>query len=149
MQGSHRLRQILNMVNLSTPLGIGIAAATRSTVSRGPQGLLFASGYRPRLPAAAAYTIGNVVFFRQPSPQATASAALIGHEARHSTQYAMCLGLPFLPLYAAAAVWSLWRTGDPASRNAFERHAGLRNGGYAERPVIRHFPRPSWSLIRP
>ena len=47
------------------------------------------------------------------------------------------LGLPFLPAYALAAAWSMWRTGDPASRNVFERRASLALGGYIERPVVR------------
>jgi hypothetical protein len=37
--------------------------------------------------------------------------------------------------YVAAASWSWLRTGDFASRNAFERRAGLADGGYRERPV--------------
>ena len=37
--------------------------------------------------------------------------------------------------YAAAAGWSWLRTGDFASRNCFERAAGLADGGYRERPV--------------
>ena len=48
-----------------------------------------------------------------------------------------CLGLPFLPLYGLAAAWSTWRTGDPASRNPFERGAGLVRGGYVQRAVRR------------
>jgi hypothetical protein len=38
-------------------------------------------------------------------------------------------------LYLAAAGWSWLRTGDFASRNVFERRAGLADGGYRERPV--------------
>ena len=50
------------------------------------------------------------------------------------------LGLPFLPAYAVASAWSWARTGDPWSRNAFERRAGLAAGGYREarpRPLLR------------
>jgi hypothetical protein len=36
-----------------------------------------------------------------------------------------------------AAAWSWVRTGDPASRNLFERAAGLADGGYRERPLRR------------
>ena len=64
---------------------------------------------------------------------------LLAHEERHAWQYVACLGLPFLPLYAAAMAWSQLRTGDRASRNVFERHAGLDAGGYLPRP---RFVRP-------
>jgi hypothetical protein len=60
---------------------------------------------------------------------------LLVHEERHSRQYARFLGLPYLPLYVLAMGWSVVRTGDRASANAFERGAGLRAGGYVERPV--------------
>lgn len=57
---------------------------------------------------------------------------LLGHEERHSTQYAYCLGLPFLVFYGVAAGWSMLRSGNPASRNFFERQAGLVAGGYID-----------------
>jgi hypothetical protein len=60
---------------------------------------------------------------------------LLVHEARHSTQYAYCLGVVMVALYLLAAAWSWLRTGDPASRNIFERLAGLADGGYTEHPV--------------
>ena len=104
--------------------------AARTTVSSGPRGLLIATGYRWRLPFAGAFTVGNVVLFRAGPAEALANPVLLGHEERHSTQYAWCLGLPFLPLYFLAAGWSLWRTGNPGTGNFFERHAGLQAGGY-------------------
>ena len=64
-----------------------------------------------------------------PARRSLANPVLLGHEERHSTQYAWCLGLPFLPLYFLAAGWSL-RTGNPGIANVFERHAGLQAGGY-------------------
>ncbi len=143
------LRRTANMINLSTPLGPCLAAATGANVDHGPQGLTFASGYRPKFPAAAAFTVGNVVFFRQDTLGLYAPPPLIGHEARDSTQYAFCLGLPFLPLYAAAALWSLWRTGDPASRNFFERNAELPAGGYIERPAVRGILLRRTRTVRP
>ena len=60
---------------------------------------------------------------------------LLAHEERHSRQYAVALGLPYLALYTLAMGWSVVRTGDRASANVFERHAGLVAGGYVERPV--------------
>lgn len=140
LTAGQQLRRAVNWVNLSTPLGLGIAAATRTPVRRGPHGLYVATGYRPRLPVAGAFTVGNVVLVRGRAPggqphSAALSPDLVRHEAAHATQYAVLLGLPFLPAYGVAAVWSLLRTGDPASRNVFERRAGLGIGGYRERPV--------------
>jgi hypothetical protein len=132
MTSGQRLRQLANVVNASTPLGLLLAACARTRVRRGPRGLLIATGYRWRLPVAAAFTIGNVVLFRAGPEEALGNTALLGHEERHCTQYAWCLGVPFLPLYFVAAGWSLWRTGNPGSGNIFERHAGLRAGGYPE-----------------
>lgn len=120
------------MLNASTPLGLLLAVFARTPVRHGPRGLLIATGYRWRLPAAGAFTVGNVVLFRAGPEQALADEVLLQHEERHSTQYAWCLGPPFLPLYFLAAGWSQWRTGNPGSRNFFERQAGLRAGGYPD-----------------
>ncbi|MDI3332006.1 MAG: DUF4157 domain-containing protein [Micrococcus sp.] len=132
------LRRIWNAVNLTTPLGLVLALASGCAVERGPLGLLLATGYRWPVPDGGAFTVGNVVFFR---PHTPITPRLLAHEARHATQYAWCAGVPFLVLYAVAAGWSLLRTGDTASRNVFERHAGLTAGGYRERPV--RWPRAS------
>lgn len=133
MTPGQRIRQIINVVNFSTPLGLLIARLTRSSVSGGPRGLLIASGYPLRLPHAAAFTVGNVVLFRAGPDTAGADPILLAHEEAHSTQYAYCLGMPFLLLYFACAGWSQLRSGNPASRNFFERQAGLKAGGYRER----------------
>ena len=130
MTPGQRLRQITNLLNGSTLLGLLLAACARTTVRSGPRGLLIAGRYRWRVPFAAAFTVGNVILFRAGPESAGANPVLLGHEERHSTQYAWCLGLPFLPLYFIAAGWSLWRTGNPGSANVFERHAGLEAGGY-------------------
>ena len=132
MTPGQRLRQLANVLNATTPLGLMLAACARAPVRPGPRGLLVATGYRWRLPFAGAFTVGNVVIFRAGPGEVVANPALLGHEERHSTQYAWCLGLPFLPLYFLAAGWSLVRTGNPGSRNVFERHAGLQAGGYPE-----------------
>lgn len=145
MRTGARLRQVANLLNASTLLGLLLAAGARCTVRPGPRGLVLATGYRWRLPFAAAFTVGNVVLFRAgtehvfgdrtegfPDP---AYRELLGHEERHSTQYAWCLGMPFLPLYFVAAGWSWWRTGNPGTANPFERRAGLRAGGYPPSPA--------------
>ncbi len=136
MTPGQRLRQIANAANGSTLLGLLLAAVAGSPVGSGPDGLLIACRYRFKLPVARAFTVGNVVLFRASRAEALADPVLLGHEARHSTQYAWCLGVPFLPLYFLAAAWSLWRTGNPGTGNIFERHAGLRAGGYPE-PGVR------------
>ena len=130
MTSGQRLRQVANLLNGSTLLGLLLAAAARTPVTKGPRGLLVATGYRWRLPFARAFTIGNVVLFRAGPAEALADPVLLGHEEQHSTQYACCLGAPFLPLYFLAAGWSLWRTGNPGTGNFFERNAGLQAGGY-------------------
>ena len=132
MTSGQRLRQLANVLNGSTPLGLLLAASARTPVRRGPRGLLIATGYRWRLPFAGAFTVGNVVLFRAGPEQALADAALLRHEEGHSNQYAWCFGLPFLALYFLAAGWSVLRTGNPGSANMFERLAGLRAGGYPE-----------------
>lgn len=131
------VRRVVNALTLATPLGLIVARAGRATPRPGPDGLTLATGYRPPWPRAAAFTVGNVVVTRLDAAALAAHPALLGHEARHASQWACWLGLPFLPAYLAASAWSWLRTGDPASRNAFERRAGLAAGGYRERPVAR------------
>jgi hypothetical protein len=96
--------------------------------------LVLAEGYRLRFPVAGAFTVGDVVLTggrfahllqHQPS--------VLDHEAHHAEQYAACLGLPFLPLYGFAALWSYARTADWAAANIFEVDAGLEAGGYERR----------------
>jgi hypothetical protein len=97
---------------------------------RGPRGLLVATGYRLPVPVASAFTVGNVIVSRHDPAWLAARPALLRHEERHTWQYVACLGLPMVPLYLLAAGWSYLRGGDPAAHNAFERLAGLGEGGY-------------------
>ena len=129
-----RARGLWNLLNLATPLGLVGAVVAGCALRPGPHGLIEARGWTHRFPGGAAFTVGDVVFTR---PGLRMTPALWRHEAGHADQYALLLGLPFLPAYALAAAWSTWRTGDPASRNVFERRAGLALGGYVERPVVR------------
>ncbi|MFF2316879.1 hypothetical protein ACFVTE_11475 [Arthrobacter sp. NPDC058097] len=129
-----RLRQLANVLNASTPLGLVLAGLAGTRTFRGPRGLIVATGYHWRLPVAGAFTVGNVVIFRADADTASTGHALMDHEERHSTQYA-CLGPLFLLFYFAAAAWSAVRYGDPASGNPFERHAGLEAGGYVDRKL--------------
>ena len=129
-----KLRQLLNLLNLTTPAGLLLARAGQCKVVRGPDGLLLASNWTWPLPKAAAFTLGNVILYRPRAAGAfqtrpVGSSPLLRHEARHATQYA-CLGPAFFPAYFLAAGLSQLRSGDPASRNVFERLAGLRDGGY-------------------
>lgn len=125
-----------SVVNLSTPLGLGVAALGRSRLRRGPRALIFAEHYRFDFPKAGAFTVGNVVLTRQTMDELERRVpGTLDHEEAHARQYAWLLGLPFPPLYLLCAGWSWLRTGDPASRNLFERHAGLARGGYVERPA--------------
>lgn len=128
------------MLNASTLLGWLLAKIARTEIAAGPRGLVVATGYRWRLPFAGAFAVGNVVLYRGQRQQALANPVLLGHEEKHSTQYAWCLGLPFLLFYFIAAGWSQLRTGNPASRNFFERQAGLEAGGYID--INRRRPAP-------
>ena len=128
-----RAKQVLNAVNGSTLLGLGVGLAGRSRFRQGPRGLVLASGYRLRQPSAPAFTVGNVVLTRHDEHWLLDRPRLLAHEERHTWQYAVCLGLPLLPLYLLAAGWSWARGGDVAVHNAFERLAGLEDGGY---PVL-------------
>ncbi len=133
---AHRIRRVGNLINLSTPLGLLIAAIGSARRRPGPSGLTLAEGYRVRFPPAGAFTVGNVVI--SPLTFATLTARqpeVMEHEDVHAWQYFWCGGLAFLPLYLLAVGWSWLRTGDPASRNPFERAAGLARGGYREAPV--------------
>ena len=137
MKGSHRLRQIVNVINLSTLLGLLVALLGRCRLSRGPEGLILARGYRLPIPPAPAFTLGNVIMLRLTDERLTRRPHLLKHESKHATQYAWCLG-PFMLIgYLVASAWSWMRTGDPASRNVFEVRAGLVDGGYRERPLRR------------
>ncbi|MFF5794155.1 hypothetical protein ACFY5D_19095 [Paeniglutamicibacter sp. NPDC012692] len=142
------LRAGLNWLNLSTLSGLALARCTGCRIKPGQQGLIYALNYRPRLPVAGAFTVGNVVFFRKRFSEPCDHPCLLEHEAVHATQYALCLGLPFIPLYFLAAGYSWLRTGDPASRNPFERLADLQAGGYVERPVSKIMPRLPRALPR-
>ena len=129
MRASLRLRQVANVVNLTTPLGLLVAVAVRARLSAGPDGLVLARGARLQVPASA-FTVGNVVVLRINDAALARRPRLLEHESRHATQYAWCAGLPFLAFYGLASAWSWARCGDPASHNVFERLAGLADGGY-------------------
>jgi hypothetical protein len=123
-----------NFLNLTTVAGVLVGVVGRAEFSWGPRGLVFANGYKLGFPVAGAFTIGNVVLSKHPRAYFD-NAALVRHEERHSWQYFCLIGLPMLPLYVVAVVVSFALTGDPASRNLFERMADLKEGGYVERPI--------------
>lgn len=125
------LRWVGNTTNLSTPLGLAVAAVGRSRIRSGPRGLWLADGYRPRFPVAGAFTVGNVVVTGREDWAAYLAEAptTLAHEERHTWQW-LALGPLFLPAYAVSMGWSWLRTGDRAAANVFEQHAGLALGGY-------------------
>ena len=130
MRPAYRTRQIVNALNLSTLLGLLVAKLLHARLERAADGLVLARDAGGTFPRASAFTIGNVIVLREPHP----SDELLRHESHHSTQWAWCV-LVFLPLYLLAAAWSWSRAGDHWSRNWFERHAGLADGGYRENPL--------------
>ena len=132
MTGWQRFKLVVNFLNLTTVAGFVVAGIGRARICRGPRGLFFATGYKPRFPVAGAFTIGNVVLTKHPR-EFLDNESLVRHEERHSWQYLCLIGVPFWPMYGVCAGWSWVRTGDFASRNLFERMAGLVDGGYTER----------------
>lgn len=136
LTGWQRVRQVGNLLNLSTPLGLALALAGGARLSHGPAGLVLGECYQLPFPVAGGFTVGNVVTTGGTWPaMLDRYPHLLEHEERHTWQYLACLGLPYFLAYGAATGWSLLRTGDRASGNVFERHAGLAAGGYAERPA--------------
>ncbi|GAA5157255.1 hypothetical protein [Ornithinimicrobium tianjinense] len=128
-----RVRHVLNWVNLSTPFGLLVAVVGGARVRRGPGLSFLADYYRWTFPAGGAFTVGDVVITRHDLDLLAAQRpTLMRHELVHSTQWAYCLGLPFVPLYVASMAWSWLRTGDRAARSVFERQAGLDLGGYRD-----------------
>ncbi len=125
-----QVRQVLNAANGSTLLGLAVGAASRSVFRSGPAGLVLATRSRLPLRGTTALTIGDVVLTPEGAEFLLRRPRLLAHEARHSWQYAACLGLPMLPLYGVAAAWSYLRGGDFGVHNPFERWAGLADGGY-------------------
>lgn len=130
------VRNIGNVANASTPLGLIVALAGGGRL-RLIHGLVVAD--RVSLPAvtASAVTIGSVVLVpgRSLEQASTRIPGLLEHENHHAYQWAYCFGVPFAPLYAAAAAWSWLRSGNRASANVFERQAGLSLGGYPASPL--------------
>lgn len=125
-----RVKQVVNAANGSTLLGLAVAGAGRARIRRGPRGLVLATGYRYGLPRASAFTVGNVVVTKHDEDWWERRPRLLLHEERHSWQYVAMLGLPMLPLYGVAAVWSYLRGVDHSTHNVFETAAGLEDGGY-------------------
>jgi hypothetical protein len=128
MRRWHRVRQVVNFVNLSTPTGLFIALIGGARPRRGEQGLIYAHGYRIPFPVAGAFTVGNVILTKH--EDGYLSGKLLDHESRHATQYVACVGLPMLVFYVVAVGVSFVICGNPASWNVFERLADLDDGGY-------------------
>src|SRR5580692_8897213 len=129
------LRAWINLANGSTLAGLGVATLGGARVARSADRLFVGTGYRLPVPPAPAFCLGNVIVTRLDAEGVRGAGVLLGHEARHATQFACCGGVVMLPLYFLAAGVSWMLTGDFGSRNIFERRAGLAEGGYAERPL--------------
>ncbi len=130
------VRNAANWCNLSTPLGLAVAAVGGARIRRGRRGTIICDGYRWRFPIGGAYTLGSVITTHAPSfdDLEAHNPGLFEHEEAHTWQFAYSLGLVYLPIYCAMMGWSWLVTGDKASANLYERGAGLREGGYVEHP---------------
>jgi len=135
VRGAYRVRLAVNLLNGSTLAGLLAATVGRARLIRARNGLVVAVGYRLPVPPAPAFCLGNVILTRLDADGVRGAGVLLGHEARHATQFACCGGLLMLPLYFLAAGVSWLLTGDFGARNVFERRAGLAEGGYADRPL--------------
>jgi hypothetical protein len=138
-----RVRQAVNLANGSTLAGLGVAALGRARPARAADGLFVATGYRLPVPPAPAFCLGNVLVTRLDALDP--GSRLWRHEARHATQFAWCGGVMMVPLYLVSAGVSWVLTGDFGSRNAFERLAGLADGGYSDKPLRPVFRRAELS----
>jgi hypothetical protein len=141
MHSRLRLRQVVNLVNGSTLTGLAVAGLGGATIARSVDGLFTGTGYRLPVPPAPAFCVGNVIMTRREAIDP--GSRLFRHEARHATQFAWCGGVLMIPVYLAAAGASWVLTGDFGARNAFERLAGLADGGYADTPLRPAFRRVS------
>lgn len=140
MRAVDRVRQVVNVVTLATPLGLLLAAVGRARLRRGPNGTIIAAGYGWSFPAprASAVTIGDVILLRLDDEGLAHRPRLLAHEARHSVQWACLAGVAGFPLlYGLASLWSWLRCRDLAVRNVFEVRAGLVDGGYVAPPPRR------------
>jgi len=117
-----------------------VATLGGAEIARSVDGLFTGTGYRLPVPPAPAFCLGNVIITRRDAIDPV--SRLFRHEARHATQFAWCGGVIMIPLYLAAAGVSWALTGDFGARNAFERLAGLADGGYADTPL-----RPAWRRV--
>jgi hypothetical protein len=137
-RGRQLARAVVTAVNGTTGAGLLIALASGARIRRGRGGLLIAEGYRRKVPPATCFTVGSVIVTRETADWLLHPdrADLLAHESRHASQYA-ALGPIFWPAYWIACGYSYARTGSWSARNAFERHAGLAAGGYAEKGPFR------------
>ncbi|KAA1422916.1 hypothetical protein FE697_012295 [Mumia zhuanghuii] len=129
-----RVRTAVNWINLSTVLGLLTAWVGGAQIRRRGRGTYVATGYRWRIPAASAFTVGSVIVSRHGEERFARRPALLLHEDRHCTQYAWCLGPVMLPLYFAGVGVSYVVAGDHWSYNPFERLAVLVDGDYRPNP---------------
>jgi hypothetical protein len=151
LTGWQWFRLVGNVVNLSTPAGLLVAAIGGARIRRGPRGLFLGEGYRLKFPVASAFTVGSVITTSRTWEELLRrNPRLFEHEERHTWQYLYCLGLPFYLAYGLCLLWSMLRTGDRAARNFFERQADLTAGGYRDVPVrpVRENLRAMLGLLR-
>jgi hypothetical protein len=125
-----RVRTVLNWLNLSTLLGLGIAKVGGASIVRRGRGTYLATDYRFGFPVASAFTVGSVITSSHDLAYFVERPVLLQHEDRHCTQYAFVLGVVMLPLYFLCVGISYAIAGDHSSYNPFERLANLADGNY-------------------
>lgn len=125
-----RVRTVLNWINLSTLLGLGIAKLGGATITPRGRGTYLATGYRYNFPVASAFTVGSVIASKHDPDYFRDRPVLLKHEDRHCTQYAWVFGVVMLPVYFFFVGLSYAIAGDHSSYNPFERLANLADGNY-------------------
>lgn len=127
------IRNVANVLNLSTPLGLITGGIGRGRFRRHGHLIVVESVSLPLI-SASAMTVGDVVLIPKRTMEEASDQipTLMAHEEEHAWQWAYCLGLPFIPFYVGAMAWSMVRSGDRATANHFEVQAGLASGGYRE-----------------
>ena len=131
-------RTVLTAANGTTAVGVLVALLSGARLKRGRDGVLIAEGYRRRIPPATCFTVGSVIMTRRSADWLLHEdrARLLRHESQHAAQYAV-FGPLFWPAYWLSCGYSYLTTGSYGVRNAFERRAGLADGGYPQELPLR------------
>ena len=111
-----------------TGIGLLYSDTRHARVCLSPSAYYYVAVHADNIAGTRAMTLGDIVLTPGFSMSRAQLATLIGHEARHRTQWAVATAIagPFAFPVAYGIVDFFF----PGSRNFFERQAGLKSGGY-------------------